>query len=108
MGKRPVSYTHLESAGRVGEDDDATVAQIERAYGFDGGGNFLPVGAYVLHGRASDAAGNATEALDPRTILHDCLRHEVIPVDARAHHEEHGVSFGISCVLRLDSAERNS
>ena len=56
--------------------------------------NLLPICANVLHGRPANAARNAAQALDSRAILHDRLRDKVIPVDACAHAEQHGVTRG--------------
>ena len=57
--------------------------QIERAHADDGSRDLLPIGADVLHGRATDAAGDAGETFDAGAVpLHRKAYHRV-PAGAR-------------------------
>src|ERR1700677_3490417 len=104
--------TITESAGRVGQNYDAVFFlvrrfEVEGAHGFDGIGDFLPVGADVLYGGGTDAAGDSAEAFDSGAILGDGVSDEVIPVDACAYAEKHGVACGLLQLWSCDAAEGN-
>ena len=53
---------------------------VEGAYRYDGLRNILPIGAYILHGRAAHRAGNAGEALAPRIVRGDGIGDQPVPV----------------------------
>jgi len=97
-----------EPARRLGQHHNAVFFQVERAHRLDRVGDLLPIGANVLHRRAPDAARNTAQALDSGAILHDRLGDEVIPVDACAHAEEHGVAGGVIRSWTGDSSDRDS
>src|SRR5579862_220904 len=94
-----------KSASRSWQDDDAGGLRIESANRFDRVGNLLAVGSHVLHRSSPDAAGNAAETFDPRAVLHNRLRDEIVPIDASAHAKEDRVALVFILVIRIQSRD---
>jgi len=74
----------FETAIRSGQFSGLAVAQIEGADGFDGVGDFLPVGSDVLDRSTADASGNAAETLHAGAVAGDGVGYEGVPFLARA------------------------
>ncbi len=79
-----------EAERRCGDPRQLAGLEVEEFDRGQAGGELLPVGADVLHGRGSRAAGDAGERLDARPALLDGVRDDVVPALARLHPQTHG------------------
>ena len=86
----------LEQAGAVakfavfrGEIPHFKCVAFENANASDRLGDFLPVGADVLHRRCADRAGNAGQALDARGVSKYRFGHQAVPGLASLHLDAH-------------------
>src|SRR5262249_54735731 len=89
-----VAMRGVQDAGAVGEAavGVAPVAyfagrNLEHAYGGDGLGHLLAIGADVLHRRSADSSGNSAETFKTSAIPGDGHGHEVVPILPRASGE---------------------